>query len=438
MYNVIQMSDPNAFFENFDMDAPGKEKVDFYMEAVFADGKKTVEPILGCIERCRNILLDEIKKVDESVAAKKGNKSIEIYKFDPEKYWKNTCWRDLEDMMQEIFGFRYCEINPYIEKYINRINDFESRELNCAVYHPDRFPIEGLVSDKGYYDKSHSSTMVIYITLGLVKDLEPDELLAVLLHEFGHSIDPALTTISYTEVNILSKYLTDRTGSLTKEEKKAMENAKKAHKLSGEAIIGILYVLLLGLPLIIGGLKALFSILREKILGKEKIEEEKIDKIRKAVQKEKDEFNRQVYSEAFADNFARMYGYGPQLIRGLSKLSKHIEKRIKETSWLKKERKRRDFITMMTLDALQDVHKTDIHRIRSLIKEYKADINDPTTPPKVKEYLEQDLKELEKVLDLYLNDFSDFQNKVNRAINEELVKKEEKRNKEATKEEKKD
>ena len=262
MYNVIQMSDPNAFFENFDMDAPGKEKVDFYMEAVFADGKKTVEPILGCIERCRNILLDEIKKVDESVAAKKGNKSIEIYKFDPEKYWKNTCWRDLEDMMQEIFGFRYCEINPYIEKYINRINDFESRELNCAVYHPDRFPIEGLVSDKGYYDKSHSSTMVIYITLGLVKDLEPDELLAVLLHEFGHSIDPALTTISYTEVNILSKYLTDRTGSLTKEEKKAMENAKKAHKLSGEAIIGILYVLILGLPLIIGGLKALFSILR--------------------------------------------------------------------------------------------------------------------------------------------------------------------------------
>lgn len=454
MYNVIKLTEPSTespdkFMEQFEVDTtftegnitgnstdmmeeePGLNFDSLYTEAVFADGKKTVEPILKGLEKVREILLQEIKKVDETTKEHKGNKSVEVYKFNPEKYWKNPAWKELEDSIMKVFGFRYCEVNPYIEKYIHSANDFESRELNCCVYHPDRFPIEGLVTDKGYYDHSHSSTMMIYITLGLIRDLEPAEILAVLLHEFGHSIDPALTTITYTEVNVLSKYLTDRTGQLTDTEKKAMKRSK--NKLSGDAIIVIIYIALLGLPLIIGGLKALFSWIREKIKGKDAIEQEKLDKIRDAIRREKDEFNRQQFSEAFADNFARMYGYGAALMKGLNKCSKHIEKQINEASWLKKERRRRDFITAMTLDALKDVHKTDIHRIRSLIKEYKADINDPKTPPTVKKYLEQDLKELEEVLDMYLNNFSDFQNKVNKTINDALIYNEEKREKKENK-----
>lgn len=424
MYNIIQMTNPNAFVESFDLNVPGKEQIDFYTEAVFADGKKTVEPILNAIKICRDILLEEIKKVDDTTNAHKGNKSIEVYKFDPNKYWKNQCWKDLEDSIMKVFGFRYCEINPYIEKYIKSINDFESRELNCMVYHPDRYPIEGLVTDKGYYDKSHSSTMLIYITLGLIKDLEPDEILAVLLHEFGHSIDPALTTISYSTTNILSKYLTDRTGKLTDDERKVLEDTKKKHKfgIGGTIILAIFLY-----PFIIGGLKSLFNIIREKIIGKERVEEEKIDEIKRVIAKEKDDFNRREFSEAFADNFARMYGYGAAIARVFHKSGKHDEKII--NSWYKKDRKRRDFIVRMTIDAIGDEHKTDIHRIHSLIKEYQADINDPKTPPTVKKYLEADLKELEEVLKLYTNDFSDFQNRVNKAIYDELVKKDNKKEK---------
>lgn len=402
MYNVIQMTE-NVSDE-------------FFSEAVFADGKKTVEPILAAITNCKNILGEEIKKVDETTKLHKTNKSIEVYKFDPKKYWKNKAWKDLEDSIMKVFGFRYCEVNPYIEKYISKVNDFESRELNCAVYHADRFPIEGLVTDKGFYDETHSTTMMIYITLGLIKDLEADELLAVLLHEFGHTIDPALTSITYAKTNVLSKYLTDRTGSLTNAEKKALGKKKDNFAIILCAILG---------AYIAGGLVALFKFIYEKIIGKEKIEEKRLQSIKKAVQNEKEEFNRQQFSEAFADNFARMYGYGAVLARALSKLSKHIEGMILSTSWGKKESKRRDFITSMTIDALQDVHKTDIHRVRSLIKEYKADIADPTTPPQVKKYLESDLKELESVLELYLNDFSEFQNKVNRTINDALIEKEE-------------
>ena len=60
--------------------------------------------------------------------------------------------------------------------------------------------------------------MEIWISLGLIKNLTSDEILAVLLHEFGHSIDPALIDIKYTETNILSKYITDRKKSLNKDE----------------------------------------------------------------------------------------------------------------------------------------------------------------------------------------------------------------------------
>ena len=42
----------------------------------------------------------------------------------------------------------------------------------------------------------------------------------------------------------------------------------------------------------------------------------------------------------------------------------------------------------LTISAIADVHKTDIHRIRNLINEYKADIKDPNTPDVVKKQLQ--------------------------------------------------
>ncbi len=404
MYDVIQMTMPPYKLY--------QESAEFYMEAVFKDGKETVTPILEAVQACKNLLTQKLQEVQDSIDANKKDKNVKIKEFDPKAYWRDPVWRTLEDSITKTFGFRYCEINPYIEKYMPSVNKFESKELNCTVYHADRYPIEGLVTDKGYYDKTHSSVMTIYVTLGLVKELDADEILAVLLHEFGHSIDPALTSITYSGTNILTKYITDRKGSLTKAEKKVEEK----HNF----IIVILLLLYLGSI----GISLLWDNIRAIILGKEKIEQEQIDKICDAVNKDKKMFKRQEYSEAFADNFARMYGYGAVLARALSKLSKSIEADI--NSWSKKEHHRQALIMRITLDAINDCHKTDIHRVRALIREYKKDIEDPATPAPVKKALQQDLDELEKVLDLYLNNFSDFQNKVNKAINDELIKKEKK------------
>ena len=54
--------------------------------------------------------------------------------------------------------------------------------MNAFVYHSDRYPIDGLVTDKGFYDKTHSLVMDIRISLGLVKELTAEEIVAVLLH----------------------------------------------------------------------------------------------------------------------------------------------------------------------------------------------------------------------------------------------------------------
>lgn len=419
MINPIQFSttiSEKTFFESLSIDSPDLDFQSFdnklFQEAVFSDGKKSVYPLVEKVQVIKDRLEELIKEQDDSVtAAKGGGNKNNIKHFDPKAFWKDTIWKDFEDEIYKIFGFRSVNISPFIERYNSNDKIFQSKMMNCMIYTSNRFPIEGLVTDKGFYDKSRSINIDIRVTLGLVKELTAEEVVAVFLHEFGHAIDPALVDIKFTETNILSKYITDRKGAINKDEKKYKSN------ISGIFVIYIVYIIfLLGifvLPGIIETVKKIF-------MGKDKYEQSKIDKVKKMIQKDKDKFNRQNYSEAFADNFARMYGYGSQLMSGLKKLSKDMERQMR--SRYNKERTRQKIILTLTEYSLKDVHKTDIHRIRNLINEYKIDINDPNTSPAVKKQLEDDLKELELVLDEYLNNFDEFQNRINRTINEELEK----------------
>jgi hypothetical protein len=83
---------------------------------------------------------------------------------------------------------------------------------------------------------------------------------------------------------------------------------------------------------------------------------------------------------------------------------------------------------------LRDVHKTNVHRARNIIREYRKEINDPNTPAEVKKQLEADVKELEIFLDKYLNDFSEMQNNINKVINENITKLEKEEDKKEAKE----
>ena len=415
MYNSIQLStesfDGLKLLESFDDhgysidDINDDEKFSaiLFSEAVFASGKETVKPLLDYIQKIKDELDNQIQAQEIGQIEKRDGKDVKIVKeFDPTKFWKNQLFKELENEISKIFGFRYVSINPYIEKYLSEEKVFESKIMNCEVYKSDRFPIDGLVTDKGFYDSTKSMVMNIYISLGLLKDLTAAEILAVFLHEFGHSIDPALTTIQYTEVNILSKYLTDRKTSLSKEEKKFL-NKRKFNIFTYMANIA-------------NNIK--FNIF--DIFFGNKRTDKRLEKIRQMVENDKDKFNRQSNIEAFADNFARMYGYGSPLMSGLKKCDKSMDDKLR--SRFKREKARQKAILSMTEETLKDVHKTNLHRIHALVKEYKNDLKDPNISNEVKSQLREDMKELEIILNSYMNDFDEFQNTVNKVIHEELSK----------------
>lgn len=425
----IGNEDGNATLEKFSLNTPSNyldNNDQSYMEAVFSNGKEKVKSLEEKIQRIKDKLEEEIIKQDKSVEKNRKSKGkYKVVRFDPKAFWKDTVFKDLEDELVKVFGFRNVEIYPRIERYISDSQIFSSRILNCFVWSNNRFPIEGLVTDDGFYDKSRSTCMQIQITLGLIKALEADELLAVLLHEFGHGIDPALVDIKYTEINILSKYMTDRKNAINSSEKSVI----KKKGITSDFIFLLIELILLFLPIMPYVLNKIYEFIVGLVVGKEKLTEMRLEKVRKMVKEDKDKFNRREFYEAYADNFARMYGYAAPLMRGLQKISK--DDLDKFDSRHKRENARQSYIMEMTGMLIKDVHKTDIHRIRNLIKEYKEDINDPNTPAAVKKQLKEDLVELEKVLDEYLNNFSDFQNRVNRIINEELEKievRDEKRN----------
>ena len=357
-----------------------------YNEMVFVEGRKTLAPI----ENKFAVIKDELEQQVKTL----GNR------FEPFDFARNTKWRDLELAIQQIFGFKNVSIIHPKEYYVKRLDDFNYVDLTAFTYVTWRYPIDGLVTEKGFYDKSHSINMDMTISLQLIRLLQPSEIVASFLHEFGHNIDPCMVDIKYVKTNVLAKYLTDRKEQITEMEQKI-------------ASIG-------------AGIIELFTPYMERFRLFDWIKnllgisgwspEQAIERVRQLAAKDASQnvFNRQTNKEAFADNIARMYGYGAELARVFATFDKYAHKRMK--SWIKKEEKRQQVIADIALAEIEGEHKTDIHRVRALIQEYETDLADPNIPAAVKKSLAEDLSEVKQVLNYYLNHKDKFQKNVNRAI----------------------
>ena len=234
------------------------------------------------------------------------------------------------------------------------------------------------------------------------------ELTAIFLHEFGHNIDPALVDINYTTTNALSKYLTDRQDKLNDQEKKELNGTNKRGIFDLLVVIGAISIFFL--------INSIVQVFKSIFFNRKKA----LDKIRKKLKENKDKYDRFYNAEAFADNLPRMYGLGAAEASAFEKMSIHYSKM--RESRFKREKRRQLAIADMVLSSIDDSHKTEIHRIRALIREYELDLKDPEIPDKVKDQIREDMEEVKLVLGKYLNSFSDFENSVNRVILEELDK----------------
>lgn len=404
--NILDM-----YFENTDT---------LLTEAVFTGGKKKLENLEKIFEGLKEELDKQIKIHEDNAKQSKPDSSKW---FDKIGFWRDPRWKEVEDELSKIFGFRSVKIAPYQESYSSKTKIFESMELNCSTWTLNRYPIDGLVTDNGFYDKTRSIYLDSVISVGLIKNLSAAEIVAVFLHEIGHNIDPAIMSISYTETNVLSKYMSEREKDISEKEKSLVS---KLIKFKDNIAPSNIFVKCLSNRIKTANSapngseeRNLFGLFSNKGMSDKNIDKH-LGKIVNAINEDTDQFDRIHAMEAFADNFARMYGYGPQLMNALKKISKYNEKTF--LSRIKKEKMRQTYIFYIAMDCIKDSHKTDIHRIRNLINEYNKDINDPNTHPKVKEQLKEDLNELEKCLNAYMNEFSDVQNRVNKTINDELTK----------------
>jgi len=407
MYKPFQMTKLTDYLGECSLDI-FKEKDDPYLseetylfqEAVFANGRETVSPLLKQFQTIKDKLEEMVKR--------EGNK------FDSEIYLRDLSFKELENTMQKIFGFRSVNFLTEFYRYDKQSGDFYDPRtgrlgvIGAYTYPHWRYPIDGLVTDKGFYDSTHSLNLNVWFRPTYLRMLTAEEVTAIFLHELGHNLDPALVDIKYAKVSALSKYLTERKSGKESE-------VRPAEGLDGYSIL-LLIIVTLGIAIIPLLVYAIYKFFKNLTWTPD----EAIAKIQEIIRQDKYKGDRIHNTEAFADNIARMYGFGAPLMSGLEKSEKYYHNRMR--SRIQKEKDRQKFILDITQDMLFSSHKTDVQRCHQLIREYEADLKDPSIPAKVKKDIQKDLNDLVVILNRYLNEYDDFQNQINRIILEEINK----------------
>lgn len=405
MYGIqpiqIDMANTNLF-----NDIGGYDK-NFFQEAVFTKGK------------------EKLKKIDDAWRPLQEKLRVEVEtkkkEFNPEKFHSDKLWKNLEDTVKEVFGFRHVSIAPVKEQYQNDTDYFVY--VNAYTQTSNRYPIDGLVTEEGFYDKTHSLVSQVYFGCKLLMMMTAEELTAIFLHEMGHNIDPALVDINYSNINEYSKYM-EKT-----EKNKPDANPFAQLKINPKAIFLCLFSIfmyfgayaLAGITAVGAAVTSIVSNLKyynpffrnaERVAGK--LAKETANDIKK-----KGLFTKEHNIEAFADNLPRMYGYAHHLLTGLNKMQKLCDDKMLEMKYGKNalnrknvEKLRGQLFAITMSSAIKNVHKTEIHRYYSILKEYQKDLQDKNIPANIKKEIKYDMDQVLKVADEYFNSPDVVKNKI--------------------------
>jgi hypothetical protein len=378
----------------FSLDISTKpDNISVITEAVFKDGKEKVKPIEDAFNNLSRVYSEKKKNLTGSGSSMRGHN----------EFYTDPAWKNLEKAIIECLGIRSVIFSHMTIK--SRVKN--KPYLNCYTYTNmyDRFPIDGLITDKGFYDSSHTLMCEMIISQELFDTCTAEEITAIFLHELGHNIDPALVDIKYTGTDILIDSMLGREVSDKKIDK------AKPKGLEGFGVFILIYWLIV---LLLTILPAFIAFIKDLFESKEK----KLKKIKKLLEVAK-EFNKKENTEAYADNIARMYGYGAALMAGLKKVGIQNED-IYLHSFKEKSKRREKAVLNMYIWALEDVHGTDVQRTVALIKEYEADLKDDTIPDSAKKWIKKDKEQLEALLDAYINNKDELKATVNRMIKDAM------------------
>lgn len=333
--------------------------------------------------------------------------SVDVYKYYysslPDKdgvrvsNW-NEHTKKIEDIVKKIFKFRSVKIDFQVYSYYgphtplgNRIimdipviRKYEGSQSTIYVgsveSQPDLgeislvkgnikakigYPTELKASKKGVVDAGDG--IEVYVKMCIDERLSGREYVAILLHEIGHNIDADIANIQIKN----DSQMIDAIKTNTRDSK-----VKSLSK----------------------GLSAIFKILNQK---KKRPYQDVLNELAEEMGKSTGYGGNDKRGELYADALPTAYGYGPDLVRALNKLSPDVksEKGKPNTGLIRAYRSYRDMLKIVSrIDYReQDEHGSNLYRAKTMIKQMKEDL-EKTKDSKIKRRLKQNIAETEKLI----------------------------------------
>ena len=351
----------------------------------------------------------------------------------PKGYYKNLS-RDkriieINRLFEKQFGMEVCSIRVTNSAELNAYTLAAAIRTDVVDKFDDFYNAVGCNPSSGYYfKKGNNICVVLEVNTGLIYcGLNGEELTAVLLHEIGHNFADAL----YGDIYVANKEF--------------VNYMKEATTTS--LIIGILLSpALIGIPMVIDAIKAK-KLLSSKSYAKEAKKNDKnagkltnistiISGIKNQVNDYLDYVEELGYrladytgvriddplkgrgkkryesykgslariNEVFADKFATMYGYGPELQRGLGIFHDYLSRANKEIQFEHPESdktKNLKYEELYRKEAIFDEHPRFTQRINTSIHLLERELKKDDLDPKYKKMLEDQYKQLKDILKEY-------------------------------------
>ena len=339
-------------------------------------------------------------------------------------------------MVEKLFGFSSFALNISPDQTINAYTwgatVFKSKEELKRMINSLKAS-----ATTGFYHDSSSGlvTGICTLNMGLINNdnFTDEEVIACILHEIGHNFFQAVTdkdcvySLTFKIIKILSEVNKKINNNIinTKEInyniiKQDIDNIVKSFDLMGQ-------------------LNNLFSKVKNRLFTIPHAISNTTKNVMKYVSSKffresmEDNMRRTRYSytnEKFADSFAVMYGYGIELHSFLQKISAYYMKELNV-----KESRNSVIIAYKVFDYmlkdailymmnLMDEHQKNLARIKVSIEYVKRELAKEGLDPKVKLELMNQVNEMQKLIDDYINFPKDEDNiAVRRAYYRELYKK---------------
>ena len=316
--------------------------------------------------------------------------------------------KKIEKLISKLFGFRqtYLVIRNVVEN--NAMTCPRSTLISNTTKHPGRVVQNG----KRYYDEEHSYTCYLFMYSEMIHLLTPAELVACTLHEVGHNFDNTISAYIFDTIfwaleicfsltligGVVSRVFGPEIAFFKQSICKILDQTKIWPAVWGLRDVTVKYLSMILGP--IGKLSRLSKLFESfaknpnpgMLLGGFRFE-----------------------SEAFADNFAASYGYGPETISMADKLDR--VGLVTDKGFLPELWTGLGDGPMCILLMLIDPHPENQTRARMVLDAMKKCSEDRQNPPGLRKAITQNYVECKKAYDKFLQvEKDDEDGQVTRAV----------------------